>query len=258
MSNKFYLKSKNGILALAIKVKDSPRKQSPIYGEVDVIIECSKSDKIYGLISIGLEKYYFSHVSHVSWHGFYAFKENRIHNPVVRFHSKKSIDEYRHRGTVNKSDQFAFPIATFFIDTNNVGGFSNNVDRNFQELQFNRSAVDLFVLPKGMSFQRFTKTSVSIFFFIAHMSVYNQADDYEFSPIEIGSMLYYHKVIGERVVLLRERKLPEEFIVPDGVFAMFHDPNMPLEALLNRYIAYDRDDKAVLLKDRYIKELRKL
>jgi len=42
MSNKFYLKSKNGTVALAIKVQDSPRKQSPIYGEVDVIMECSR------------------------------------------------------------------------------------------------------------------------------------------------------------------------------------------------------------------------
>lgn len=257
MSNKFYLKSKNGTVALAIKVQDSPRKQSPIYGEVDVIMECSIKDRINGLISLGLEKYCFSNVSHVSWHGFYALKDNMIHNPVVRFHSKKSIDEYRHRGTVNKSDQFAFPIATFFLDTNNVVGFSNSVDRNRQELQFNRSAVDLFVLPKGLSFQQFAKTSVSVFFFVAQMSVYNPADDCEFSPIEIGSMHYYHKVIGERVVLLRERKLPEAFIVPDGVFAMFHDPNMPLEALLNRYIAHDRDDKPVLFKDRYIQELRR-
>lgn len=254
MSNKFYLKSQNGTVTLAIKVQDSPKRQSPIYGEVDVIVECSKKDHINGLISLNLDKYSFSQVSHASWHGFYSLKDNTIHNPVVRFHSKKTTDEYRHRGVVNKSDKFAFPIATFFLDTNEIVGFKNSKGRNCQVLQFDRSAVDLFVLPKGMSFQEFANTSVSLFFFVAHMSVYNPADGCELSPIEIGSMQYYHKTIGGRVVLLRERKLPDEFVVPKGVFSMFHDPNMPLEALLHRYVAYDKEDTPILFKERYMQE----
>ncbi|AUD58045.1 hypothetical protein AYJ58_00430 [Shewanella sp. Pdp11] len=253
MSNKFYLKSKSGTVLLAIKVQNSPKRQSPIYGESDVIIECSPKDHIDGLINIKLDRHLFSNVTYVSWHGFYSYKDNQISNPVVKFHSKSGTKQFRHKGVVCKSEQFAFPIATFFLDAKEIVGFQKNTNRDYQQLLFDRSAIDVFILPKGITFHEYLKTSVSIFFLIAHMSIYNPVDNCEFIPIEIGDMLYYHKSISDRVVLLRERELPEDFIVPNGLASVFHDPNTPLESLVDRYISYDAENLE-LFRARYDEE----
>ncbi|TMX33840.1 hypothetical protein DA096_08695 [Vibrio rotiferianus] len=253
MSNKLYLKSKSGTVLLAIKVQNSPKRQFPIYGESDVIIECSRKDRIDGLINVNFGRHLFSNVTYVSWHGFYSYKNNQIINPVVKFHSKNGIKEFRHKGVICKSEQFAFPIATFFLDANKTVGFQKNINRNYQQLLFDRSAIDIFILPKGITFHDYLKTSVSIFFLIAEMSVYNPVDNCEFIPIKIGDMLFYHQTISGRVVLLRERELPKDFVVPNGVGSIFHDPNAPLESLVDRYISYDGDNLE-LFRPRYDEE----
>ncbi|WP_165723466.1 hypothetical protein [Pseudoalteromonas sp. Z1A2] len=84
------------------------------------------------------------------------------------------------------------------------------------------------------------------------MSIYNLTENCEFNPIEIGDMLFYHKMIAGSVILLRERELPEDIVI-NGVSSVFHNPNGPLESLLNRYIAYG-DESLSSFRDRYDEE----
>lgn len=169
-----------------------------------------------------------------------------------RWCARAGAQEYRHKGVVNKSDQFAFPIATFYLDSEKVNGFLYNSKRNYQQLLFNRSVVDIFLLPKGGTFHEHLKTSISLFYLIANMSIYNLTENCEFNPIEIGDMLFYHKMIAGSVILLRERELPEDIVI-NGVSSVFHNPNAPLESLLNRYIAYG-DESLSSFRDRYDEE----
>lgn len=251
----------SGNLVFSIKVQDAPKRQDPYYGEVDIIFDAPKFEVINGLFINHLSKNQFSNVKYISWHGFYAYKDNKILNPAINLHhdTPKKTTTYRHKGIIKKSDEFAFPIASFIFNGDEIKGFKKPNSRKL-ELKYKNCAVDIFILPKHLSFKEFlTKKTVSLFFLMADMDIYDHTRHCAFKPIDRQTTQYHHEVIDGRTILFRERKFSVSnnmgFAMPKGIFSVLHDPDSPLEAILDQGNVYDGNGQvAYNLRERYNQE----
>ena len=251
----------SGTPVFSIKIKDAPQRQNPTCGDVDIIFDAPKNERINGVFINGLSKHSYSNVRYISWHGFYSFKDNEILNPVINLHhnAPKETTRHRHKGAIKKSDEFAFPIATFMFNGDNIEGFKNYNGRKL-ELKNRQCIVDVFILPKNLSFQDFIqKRTISIFFLLADMDIYDYSKRCPFVPIDFEKTNFHHEVIDGRTILFRERDLLTlnnlGLIFEQGIYSILHDPNSPLEALVDRGNAYDSDGAVMYnLRERYTKK----
>ncbi|MCD9496847.1 hypothetical protein [Photobacterium carnosum] len=250
----------SGNLVFSIKVQDAPKRQNPFHGDVDIIFDAPKFENINGIFINKLSHEIFSNVKSISWHGFYVFKNNKIINPSINLHYEKPHERttYRHDGIVNKSDKFAFPIASFTFNGDEIKGFKKQNCRKL-ELKYKVCTVDIFILPKHLSLKEFSEKAISLFFFVAGMGIYDRRIGCAFEPIDMKTTKYHHEVVDGRTILFRERKASMRnnmgLVMPKGIFSILHDPDSPLEAILERGDIYDENGQvAYNLRERYNQE----
>ncbi|MGY5818808.1 hypothetical protein [Vibrio cincinnatiensis] len=153
MSKKIYLRS-GGKNILSIKLRDAPLRQKPIHGNLDVTFETPSNNSFKGVYSCESHEQFLENIKYISWHGFYSSKENEILNPVINIHQKSKNGKltFRFDGVLENEDEFAFPIASFFVsESADLRGFQNKSEE-FIELNFPDVKVDIFVLSKKLTF----------------------------------------------------------------------------------------------------------
>ncbi|HCF7766068.1 TPA: hypothetical protein NIK62_003640, partial [Vibrio cholerae] len=116
MSKKIYLRS-GGENILSIKLREAPLRQQPVHGNLDIIFETPKNNIFKGVYSCEYHEQFLENIEYISWHGFYSYKESEILNPVINVHKKHKNEKqtFRFDGVLDNEDEFAFPIASFFV-----------------------------------------------------------------------------------------------------------------------------------------------
>ncbi|MCM3067546.1 hypothetical protein M3568_14235 [Priestia flexa] len=275
-SKKFIRLVKNGRQLLRMKVKETPIRYNTNKGEVDILIDSAKN-KCFDVACLQTEKgriYCEKPINSASWHGFYDERENPIKLPVLHFkHNHEKVFSSRHRGIIQQENIFLFPICSLYlpkdIDVTNLSKIEVSANDHFIEIKDNSSnvRVDFFILPKGVSFEKFVSNiSLSFIYFVSDISIFNKHLNGEFRalPVEKSEGIEFQNVqVGEWDMLIR-LLYTEKTNEPDlcGKYSLlFHDPNDAIEMLLDRNIVYPKNDGQVTydtMRDKYNNEVNNL
>lgn len=256
---------------LRFKVKETPERYNSPQGEVDIFIDAGSGicfEKTCLQTKAG-RKFYESPVNKISWHGFYSRVDGEVRLPVINFkQNRRKIATERHKGAICQKDIFMFPICSVYVPKNiDVSGLTPlQKDKTLVKLQLRDDSdvrADFFVLPKNVSAQEFfSDFSISLFFFVADITVFNKALRGAFYPLPISSA----QDVEFRSVRIQEWDALIRFVYspstrePDlcGSYSiLFHDPNDALEMLINRRFGYKgRDNRLEVqpFRGRYLNE----
>ena len=272
MKNKIVLlKDNKKIFQLYIKTS----KKSKL-GDSDIMLDAGKG-MYFEHVVLGN---YFRHyklpdfkINSISWHGYYEIIDDRqLYSPVVHVKSHgEKIDKVGHLGSINDFEPFAFPVCSLYIPSNlnteGIGvtkrGSSKCVYLDIPELS--RSArYDFFVLPKGITLERFNKSPLTLFYRFADLEIFNNPD--EGHNIVLDAEMKEFKCVGENDVLIRIIENPSNIqVISDSGKQIFkkiseqfslivNDPNDIYNKLANRAIIMC-DEDGNLMKPRLLKDV---
>jgi hypothetical protein len=245
--------------ALKFKINEVPSRYNSSQGEVDIFISISKKAqfrKVCLQTSCG-KRYFDSEINNISWHGFYSKKESEIKLPVINFKSgSKKIETIRHTGTVNQKDIFLFPICSVYIPSSfqwdNLTKIQKVERVQIIKLLENRQVrVDFFVLPKKISLDSFLSDfSISVFYFLFDITMFDKSKRGSLETLPVEELKNDVQFLGYSIsgwdVLVRlvysdDTRQPNL----DGHFSiLLHDPNDAIRMLLNRFIAYEKENNS--------------
>lgn len=241
----------NNYLAFRIKLVEVPKRYHSQLGEVDIFIDAAKNKYFEKSVLCTPQGFQLSDnpINNISWHGFYALKNDQIKFPVINFKSDKAkVSTYRHTGTINQNDVFLFPICSLYIPSyfsNNNHSSFNKENSNIIYLEsFMHSRIDFFVLPKIISLDRFFNDfMLSIFYFSADITIFNKYLNCELNNLPIKSnenmKLINFNLNGWDVLMrvLYTNETREPALI--GTYSiLFHDPFDSINTLLNRELVY--------------------
>ncbi|WP_028987064.1 hypothetical protein [Thermicanus aegyptius] len=259
---------------LRMKLQRTPGRYMTDKGEVDIIIDAAKKN-FFEIASLVTNKGIVQSpepINAVSWHGFFDEREGLIKPPVINFkNNHKKVWCPRHTGGVKQENLFSFPVCSIYIpalfNTSSLPPMNVSPLDALVEIRNQKNVrVDFFVLPKGISYEDYILNfSISIFDLIADISLFNKAASGEFVELPIASPedVEFHSVKIEdwntliRLVYsdqLRESKLMGTYSI------LFHDPNNPIDMILNRNIGYiDENGNVILerLRDKHNEEVKR-
>ncbi|EGS56158.1 hypothetical protein BOO36_19310 [Vibrio navarrensis] len=253
MSKKIYLRS-GGKNILSIKLRDAPLRQKPIHGNLDVTFETPSNNSFKGVYSCESHEQFLENIKYISWHGFYSSKENEILNPVINIHQKSKNGKltFRFDGVLENEDEFAFPIASFFVsESADLRGFQNKSEE-FIELNFPDVKVDIFVLSKKIDFFSFIRKKVAPLHVLLYDIMFVAGKGFVIAPLDTKNKRFHHKVIDGWTIVIREhvisensRKLFNSFF-PGCLFVSTYNPKNYIDSVLDRYIINDDGDFEII------------
>lgn len=272
MKNKIVLlKDNKKIFQLYIKTS----KKSKL-GDSDIMLDVGKG-MYFEHVVLGN---YFRHyklpdfkINSISWHGYYEIIDDRqLYSPVVHIKSHgEKIDRVGHLGSINDFEPFAFPVCSLYIPSNlnteGIGITKKDLSRcEYLDIpQLSRSArYDFFVLPKGVSLERFNKSPLTLFYRFSDLEIFNNPD--EGHNIVLDAEMKEFKCVGENDVLIRIIENPSNIqVISDSGKQIFkeiseqfslivNDPNDIYNKLANRAIIMC-DEDGNLMKPRLLKDV---
>lgn len=272
MKNKIVLlKDNKKVFELHIKTS----KKSKL-GDSDIMINPGKG-MYFDHVVLGN---YFKHyklpgfkINSISWHGYYEIIDDRqLYSPVVHIKSHgEKIDRVGHLGSINDFEPFAFPVCSIYIPSNlnteGIGVSKKNYNKSvYLDIpQLSRSArYDFFVLPKGISIERFKKSPLMVLFRFADLEIFNNPN--EGFNIILDAEIKEFKSIGENDVLIRIIQDPSNIEshsdsgkqnfkeISEQFSIIVNDPNDIYNKLANRLVI-SSDENGNLMKPRLLKDL---
>ncbi|WP_392343204.1 hypothetical protein [Pseudoalteromonas prydzensis] len=242
-----------------LKIKAKPPKNA-LHGEVDIIIEASKKDLFSRCTSLSDPTVLNKNVKYISWHAYYENDSKKIKDPVINIHSKLNRTKtIRHKSVVDVSEKFAFPIATVFLNTVKIIGQKPNGNMKSINLANKDCALDIFVLPRNVTFDEYIQTFTSLFIFATDMAIYDSRVKHRLSYIEPGKdSIPFNVVINGWCFILRQRFVCSQETLPndEAINLCLYNPDIALNSLINRYYAAPNEELR-LVKDRYEEEKNK-
>ena len=264
---------KDGKKIFEMKIKSSSKSK---LGDSDIILNSGKG-MYFNHVVLGN---YFKHyklpefeINSISWHGYYQIVDDRqLYSPVVHIKSHGTkIDRVGHLGSINDLEPFAFPVCSLYIpwdlNIDGVGVSKKNYSKAvYLEIpQVNRSVrYDFFVLPKGISIERFKKSSLFLIYKFADLEIFNNPN--EGHNILLNANIEECNRIGENDVFLRIVYDPSNIETTSDsgkqVFKeiskqytiIINDPNDIYNKLANR-IVIKYDENGDMMKPRLLRDI---
>lgn len=257
-----------------------PSKKSKL-GDSDIMLDTGKG-MYFDHVVLGN---YFKHyklpefeINSLSWHGYYEIiDERQLYSPVVHIksHSNK-IDRVGHLGSINDFEPFAFPVCSIYIpsdlNTDGIGITEKDFNRciYLDIPNLNRNArYDFFVLPKGITYEKFSKSPLMLMYRFADLEIFNNPN--EGHNIVLDAEIKEYKSVGTNDVFIRIVGDPSNLqIASDSGKQIFkeiseqysiiiNDPNDTYNKLAYKpVIMYDENGnmmKPRLLKDMHEEEI---
>ena len=201
---------KDGKKVFQMNIK--PSKKSKL-GDSDIMLDAGKG-MYFDHVVLGN---YFKHyklpefeINSLSWHGYYKIVDDRqLYSPVVHIksHSTK-IDKVGHLGSINDFEPFAFPVCSLYIPSElNIDGIGiTEKDLNrciYLDIpHLNKCArYDFFVLPKGITIERFNNSPLMLMYRFADLETFNNPDDGH--NIVLDAEIKEYKNVGGNDVFIR-------------------------------------------------------
>lgn len=189
-----------------------PSKKSKL-GDSDIMLDAGKG-MYFDHVVLGN---YFKHyklpefeINSLSWHGYYEIiDERQLYSPVVHIksHSNK-IDRVGHLGSINDFEPFAFPVCSIYIpsdlNTDGIGITEKDFNRciYLDIPNLNRNArYDFFVLPKGITYEKFSKSPLMLMYRFADLEIFNNPN--EGHNIVLDAEIKEYKSVGTNDVFIR-------------------------------------------------------
>lgn len=269
---------KDGKKVFQMNIK--PSKKSKL-GDSDIMLDTGKG-MYFDHVVLGN---YFKHyklpefeINSLSWHGYYEIiDERQLYSPVVHIksHSNK-IDRVGHLGSINDFEPFAFPVCSIYIpsdlNTDGIGITEKDFNRciYLDIPNLNRNArYDFFVLPKGITYEKFSKSPLMLMYRFADLEIFNNPN--EGHNIVLDAEIKEYKSVGTNDVFIRIVGDPSNLqIASDSGKQIFkeiseqysiiiNDPNDTYNKLAYKpVIMYDENGnmmKPRLLKDMHEEEI---
>ncbi len=219
MKHKFVL-LKDGKKVFQMNFK--PSKKSKL-GDSDIMIDAGKG-MYFDHVVLGN---YFKHyklpefeINSLSWHGYYEIVDDRqLYSPVVHVKSHGTkIDKIGHLGSINDFEPFAFPVCSLYIPYNLSSDGIGITEKDFDRCIYidipnlNRSVrYDFFVLPKGITIERFNKSQLMFFYRFADLEIFNNPD--EGHNIVLDAKIKEYKNVGANDVFIRIVEDPSNIMI---------------------------------------------
>ena len=201
---------KDGKKVFQMNIK--PSKKSKL-GDSDIMLDAGKG-MYFDHVVLGN---YFKHyklpefeINSLSWHGYYEIiDERQLYSPVVHIksHSNK-IDRVGHLGSINDFEPFAFPVCSLYIpsdlNTDGIGITEKDFNRciYLDIPNLNRNArYDFFVLPKGITYEKFSKSPLMLMYRFADLEIFNNPN--EGHNIVLDAEIKEYKSVGTNDVFIR-------------------------------------------------------
>lgn len=201
---------KDGKKVFQMNIK--PSKKSKL-GDSDIMLDAGKG-MYFDHVVLGN---YFKHyklpefeINSLSWHGYYEIiDERQLYSPVVHIksHSNK-IDRVGHLGSINDFEPFAFPVCSIYIpsdlNTDGIGITEKDFNRciYLDIPNLNRNArYDFFVLPKGITYEKFSKSPLMLMYRFADLEIFNNPN--EGHNIVLDAEIKEYKSVGTNDVFIR-------------------------------------------------------
>lgn len=252
-----------------------PSKKSKL-GDSDIMLDAGKG-MYFDHVALGNYFKYYKlpefEINSLSWHGYYKIIDDRqLYSPVVHIksHSTK-IDKVGHLGSINDFEPFAFPVCSLYIPCN-----LNTDDIGITEKDFNKSIYldipnlnqsgryDFFVLPKGITYEKFSKSPLMLMYRFADLEIFNNPNDGH--NIVLDAEIKEYKNVGNNDVFIRIIEDPSNIqIASDSGEQIFkeisnqysiiiNDPNDIYNKLAFKpIITYD--ENGVMMKPRLLKDM---
>ncbi len=257
-----------------------PSKKSKL-GDSDIMLDAGKG-MYFDHVVLGN---YFKHyklpefkINSLSWHGYYEIvDERRLYSPVVHIKSHGTkIDRVGHFGSINDFEPFAFPVCSLYIpnDLNTDGIGITKKDRNrciyLDISNLDRSTrYDFFVLPKGITFEKFNNSPLMLLYRFADLEIFNNPN--EGHNIISDAEIKEYKSVGANDIFVRIVEDPSNLAmassnskqifkeISDRFTIIINDPNDTYNKLAYKpVIMYDENGnmmKPRLLKDMHEEEI---
>lgn len=181
MKNKIVL-LKDGKKIFQMYVKSS---RNSALGDSDIMLDTGKGIYFENVVLGNYFRFYTFpqyKINSISWHGYYkTFDEFELFSPVVHLKSHDVyIDKICHLGSINNYEPIAFPVCSLYVpnnfNTSNIGTSKKNYEKCFYiELPKSQKTIryDFFVLPKGVSLDKFNKSSIIHSYIYEDLEVFN-------------------------------------------------------------------------------------
>lgn len=189
-----------------------PSKNSKL-GDFDIILDAGKG-LYFDHVILG---YYFKHyklpeskINSLSWHGYYEIiDDQQLYSPVVHIKSHGTkIDRVGHLGSINEFEPFAFPVCSLYIPNDlNINDIGNTKKDPTQCIyldvpHLSRSArYDFFVLPKGLTIERFSDSPLMLMYRFADLEIFNNPN--EGHNVVLDAEMKEYKNVGGNDIIIR-------------------------------------------------------
>lgn len=257
-----------------------PSKKSKL-GDSDIMLDAGKG-MYFDHVVLGN---YFKHyklpefkINSLSWHGYYEIVDDRqLYSPVVHIKSHATkIDRVGHLGSINDFEPFAFPVCSLYIpsdlNTDGIGvtdkDFNKCIYLDIPNLSRN-TRYDFFVLPKGITYEKFSKSPLMLMYRFADLGIFNNPN--EGHNIIFDAEIKEYKSVGANDVFVRIVEDPSNLAmassnskqifkeISDRFTIIINDPNDIYNKLAYKpVIMYDENGnmmKPGLLKDMHEEEI---
>lgn len=252
-----------------------PSKKSKL-GDSDIMLDAGKG-MYFDHVVLGN---YFKHyklpefeINSLSWHGYYEIiDERQLYSPVVHIksHSNK-IDRVGHLGSINDFEPFAFPVCSLYIpsdlNTDGIGITEKDYNRciYLDIPNLNRNArYDFFVLPKGITYEKFSKSPLMLMYRFADLEIFNNPN--EGHNIVLDAEIKEYKSVGTNDVFIRIVRDPSNLkIASDSGKQIFKEISEQYSIIINdpndiyNKLAYKPvimyDENGNMMKPRLLKDM---
>lgn len=257
-----------------------PSKKSKL-GDSDIMLDAGKGMYFDHVVLGNYIKHYklpeFK-INSLSWHGYYEIVDDRqLYSPVVHIKSHATkIDRVGHLGSINDFEPFAFPVCSLYIpsdlNTDGIGvtdkDFNKCIYLDIPNLSRN-TRYDFFVLPKGITYEKFSKSPLMLMYRFADLGIFNNPN--EGHNIILDAEIKEYKSVGANDVFVRIVEDPSNLAmassnskqifkeISDRFTIIINDPNDIYNKLAYKpVIMYDENGnmmKPGLLKDMHEEEI---
>ena len=245
-------------------------------GDSDIMLDAGKG-MYFEHVVLGN---YFRHyklpefeINSISWHGYYQVVDDRqLYSPVVNIKSHGTkIDKVGHLGSINDLEPFAFPVCSIYIPRNlSIDGIGVT-KKDFNSCiyldipQLDKSVrYDFFVLPTGISIEKFKKSPLMLLYRFADLEVFNNPNDGH--NIVLDAEIKEFKSVGDNDVFIRIVEDPSNIAkasenckrifkeISDQYSIIINDPNDIYNKLASRPIIMS-DENGNMMKPRLLKDM---
>lgn len=213
-------------------------------GDSDIMLDAGKGMYFDHVVLGNYFKYYELpefEINSLSWHGYYQIVDDRqLYSPVVHIKSHGTkIDRVGHLGSINDFEPFAFPVCSLYIPsdlkTDGIGISEKDLNRcvYIEIPNLKRSArYDFFVLPKGITFEKFSKSPLMLVYKFADLEIFNNPN--EGHNIILDAEIKEYKSVGANDVFIRIVEDPSNIeISSDSGKQIFKDISDQYSIIIN-------------------------